>query len=66
MKIGTFKYVAAALVWLYLAVVVLAPFLVMVWASIQPYYAVPSQQALGRITFDAYAFIFTQPARRPR
>lgn len=62
MRIGTFKYVAAALVWLYLAVVVLAPFLVMLWASIQPYYAVPSQQALGRITFDAYAFIFTQPA----
>jgi iron(III) transport system permease protein len=62
MKIGTFKYVAAALVWLYLAVVVLAPFLVMLWASIQPYYAVPSQQALGRITLDAYAFIFTQPS----
>jgi iron(III) transport system permease protein len=62
MKIGTFKYVAAALVWLYLAVVVLAPFLVMVWASIQPYYAVPSPQALGRVTFDAYAFIFTQPS----
>jgi iron(III) transport system permease protein len=62
MKIGTFKYVAVALVWLYLAVVVLAPFLVMVWASIQPYYAVPSPQALGRVTFGAYAFIFTQPS----
>ncbi|HLZ28678.1 MAG TPA: iron ABC transporter permease [Chloroflexota bacterium] len=62
MRIGTFKYVAAALVWLYLAVVVLAPFLVMLWASIQPYYAVPSLSALGRITFDAYAFVFTQPS----
>jgi iron(III) transport system permease protein len=62
MKVGTFKYVAAALVWLYLGVVVLAPFLVMVWASIQPYYAVPSPQALGRVTFDAYAFVFTQPS----
>src|SRR5438067_1452810 len=61
MKIGNFRYVAAFLVWLYLAVVVIAPFFVMVWASIQPYYAVPSAQALGRITFDAYAFIFTNP-----
>jgi iron(III) transport system permease protein len=62
MRIGTFRYVATALVWLYLAVVVLAPFLVMLWASIQPYYAVPSPQALGRITLDAYAFVFTQPS----
>ncbi|MCA1645984.1 MAG: iron ABC transporter permease [Chloroflexi bacterium] len=61
MKIGTFKYVAAALVWVYLAVVVIAPFFVMVWASIQPYYAVPSAQAIGRISFDAYTFIFTNP-----
>jgi iron(III) transport system permease protein len=61
MRIGRFRYVAATLVWLYLAVVVVAPFFVMLWASIQPYYAVPSQAALGRITFDAYGFIFTNP-----
>src|SRR5262245_55316081 len=61
MKIGAFKYVAAALVWLYLGIVVIAPFFVMVWASIQPYYAVPSVQAVGRITFDAYTYVFTQP-----
>jgi iron(III) transport system permease protein len=61
MKIGKFRYLAAALVWVYLAIVVIAPFFVMVWASIQPYYAVPSVQALNRITFDAYVFIFTNP-----
>jgi iron(III) transport system permease protein len=61
MKIGNFRYLATVLVWLYLAVVVIAPFFVMVWASIQPYYSVPSAQALGRITFDAYAWIFTNP-----
>jgi len=48
-------------VWLYLAVVVVAPFVVMVWASIQPYYAVPSAQSLSRITMDAYVWIFTNP-----
>jgi iron(III) transport system permease protein len=47
---------------LYLGVVVIAPFFVMVWASIQPYYAVPSPQAAGRMTLDAYTFIFSQPS----
>jgi iron(III) transport system permease protein len=61
MKIGSFRFVAAALVWLYLGIVVIAPFFVMVWASIQPYYTVPSAAALGRVTFDAYAYIFTNP-----
>jgi iron(III) transport system permease protein len=61
MRVGSFRYLAMALVWLYLAVVVIAPFLVMIWASIQPYYAVPSVQALSRITFSAYAWIFTNP-----
>jgi iron(III) transport system permease protein len=59
MRIGSFRWLAAALVWVYLTIVVIAPFFVMVWASIQPYYSVPSVQALGRSTFDAYAWIFT-------
>ena len=46
MKIGSFRYVAAALVWMYLAIVVIAPFFVMLWASVQPFYAVPSAQSL--------------------
>lgn len=61
MKIGSFRFVAAALVWIYLAIVVIAPFFVMMWASIQPYYAVPNAQSIGRITFDAYTYVFTQP-----
>jgi iron(III) transport system permease protein len=61
MKIGAFKYVAAALVWVYLGIAVIAPFFVMIWASIQPYYAVPSPQAIGRITLDAYASMFSHP-----
>jgi iron(III) transport system permease protein len=61
MRIGQFRFVAAALVWVYLAVVVIAPFFVMVWASVQPFYAVPSAQSVGRITFAAYTWIFTNP-----
>jgi iron(III) transport system permease protein len=62
MKIGGFRYLAAALVWLYLGVVVIAPFFVMLWASIQPSYVVPSLDALRRVTFDAYTYILTQPS----
>ena len=62
MKIGGFRYLAAALVWLYLGVVVMAPFFVMLWASIQPSYVVPSLDALRRVTFDAYTYILTQPS----
>src|SRR5437764_1509971 len=61
MKIGNFRYVAAGLVWLYLAIVSIAPFFIMVWASVQPYYAVPSPQAFARTTFDAYTWIFSNP-----
>jgi len=61
MRVGSFRWVAMTLVWLYLGVVVVAPFLVMVWASIQPYYAVPSAAALSRITMSAYVWIFTNP-----
>jgi iron(III) transport system permease protein len=62
MKIGSFRYVAATLVWVYLAIVVIAPFFVMVWASIQPFYAVPSPQSWNRITFEGYKYVFTTPA----
>ena len=61
MRIGGFRYIAAALVWVYLAVVVIAPFFVMLWASIQPFYSVPTPQSISRITFDAYRFVFTNP-----
>jgi iron(III) transport system permease protein len=62
MRIGGFKYVAAGLVWLYLGLVVIAPFFVLAWASIQPSYVVPSPDALRRVTFDAYAYLFSQPS----
>lgn len=61
MRIGRFKYVAVALVWLYLGIVVIAPFFVMLWASILPYYQVPSWQALQQVNLDAYWFVLTNP-----
>jgi iron(III) transport system permease protein len=62
MKIGGFRYVAAALVWLYLLVAVIAPLFVLAWASILPSYVVPSPEALRRLTLDAYAYVVSQPS----
>jgi iron(III) transport system permease protein len=59
MKIGRFRYVSLALVLLYLGIVVIAPFFVLVWASLLPYYQVPSWQAVQLINLDAYKFVFT-------
>jgi iron(III) transport system permease protein len=59
MRIGRFRYIAAALVWVYLGIAVIAPFCVMLWASIQPYYAVPTLQSLSRINLDAYTYLVT-------
>jgi iron(III) transport system permease protein len=62
MKIGGFRYVAAALVWLYLLIAVVAPLFVLAWASILPSYVVPSPEALRRLTLDAYTYVLTQPS----
>jgi iron(III) transport system permease protein len=37
------------------------PALVLLWASTQPFYAIPSAEAIGRITFQAYFDLFANP-----
>jgi iron(III) transport system permease protein len=48
------KVPAIALCALYIFVAVLLPFLVLLWTSVQPFYAVPSADSLGRAGLDAY------------
>jgi iron(III) transport system permease protein len=47
-----------ALCVLYIIVAVLLPFLVLLWTSLQPFYAVPSVESLGRASFEAYRSIW--------
>jgi iron(III) transport system permease protein len=61
LRIGRLRYAALALVSAYFALVVLAPFLVLVWASLVPFYQVPSAQMLSRLTLSAYRYVFTDP-----
>lgn len=42
----------------YFAVVVLLPFLVLLWASFLPFFAAPSLDALSKLSFDNYSYLF--------
>ncbi|MDB5776843.1 MAG: sugB 2 [Herbaspirillum sp.] len=61
MDLGPWRYLAAAIFILYFCLIVILPFAVLVWSSLQKYYSVPSMAALKSLTFDAYRFMFSYP-----
>ncbi len=61
MDLGKWRYLTAAIFILYFALIVVLPFAVLVWSSLQKYYSVPSVAALKTLTFDAYRFMFSYP-----
>jgi iron(III) transport system permease protein len=61
MRIGRWRYLAAACFAAYLSIVVVLPFLVLVWCSLQKFYVAPSMSALRTVTFDAYRAVFGYP-----
>ncbi len=61
MDLGKWRYVTAGIFILYFSMIVVLPFLVLVWSSLQKFYSVPSLAAMRNLTFDAYTFILTYP-----
>jgi iron(III) transport system permease protein len=59
--IGRWRYLTAALFVLYFAVLVLLPFLVLLWSSLQKFYSVPSRAALATVGLDAYRNLLDYP-----
>ena len=59
--LGPWRYAAAALFVAYFLLIVVLPFLVLLWSSFQRFYSVPSMAALKNLTLDPYRFIFTYP-----
>jgi iron(III) transport system permease protein len=59
--LGPWRYLTGALFLGYVLIVVALPLLVLLWASLQPYYSVPTLEALDRITLKAYRFVLTYP-----
>jgi iron(III) transport system permease protein len=61
MRIGGWRYVTATVFVAYLLVIVVLPFLVLVWCSLQKFYSAPSLAALEHLTFDAYRAVVSYP-----
>lgn len=62
MRLGKLRHVGAAAVILYLLLVVAVPFLIVLWASILPYYQIPSVAAVRLVQPDSYVYLFTNRA----
>jgi iron(III) transport system permease protein len=54
MDLGRWRWLTAAVFVLYFALIVLLPFLVLLWSSLQKYYSVPSMDALKHMSLDTY------------
>lgn len=52
--LGPWKYLAVSGVGLYLFLGAICPLLVLIWTSLQPYFSMPSMDALARVTLSNY------------
>jgi iron(III) transport system permease protein len=60
--LGRWRWLAASLFVLYFVVIVLLPFLVLVWTSLQKYYSAPSWEAFRRLSLDNYRIVLDYPS----
>src|SRR5690606_1848818 len=61
MDLGKWRYLTAAIFMVYFFLIVVLPFLVLVWSSLQKFYSVPSVEAVKNLTLDAYKFMLHYP-----
>jgi len=59
--LGGWRYFTASLFVLYFIIIVLLPFLVLVWSSLQRFYSPPSWAALQRVSLDSYRTVLDYP-----
>ncbi len=59
--LGRWRHVTAAIFVVYFIVIVLLPFLVLVWSSLQKFYSPPSWAALHRVSLDSYRAVLDHP-----
>jgi iron(III) transport system permease protein len=60
--LGRWRYLTTSVFLLYALLIVVLPFAVLLWSSLQRYYSVPSMEALGRLTLDPYRTILCYPS----
>lgn len=59
--LGPWRYLAVAVFLVYFLLIVLLPFAVLLWSSFQKFYAVPSIEAIQRMTFEPYRTVLDHP-----
>jgi len=59
--LGGWRWVTASIFVVYFTLIVVLPFSVLLWSSLQTFYAVPSMQALRNLTLEPYRFILAYP-----
>jgi iron(III) transport system permease protein len=59
--LGPWRWVTAGAFIVYFLLIVVLPFAVLLWSSLQKFYSVPSWAALQNLTLDPYRFILTYP-----
>jgi iron(III) transport system permease protein len=59
--LGRWRWAAAGIFFVYFSFIVALPFAVLLWSSLQKFYAVPSIEALKNLTLDPYRFILNYP-----
>jgi iron(III) transport system permease protein len=59
--IGRWRYLTAAVFLLYVLLVIVLPFLVLLWSSLQRFYTVPSLAALKNLSFASYRSVLAYP-----
>jgi len=59
-NLGAWTAPATGLCVLYVAMAVVVPFLMLIWTSVQPFYAIPSADSLARVSFEGYVKIWQE------
>jgi iron(III) transport system permease protein len=60
--LGQWRYLTVAIFLVYFFLIVVLPFAVLLWSSLQQYYSVPSMEALSRLTLEPYRTILGYPS----
>ena len=55
--LGPWRYLTTGIFLLYFLLIVILPFLVLLWSSLQKFYAPPSLEALKHLSLDGYRYI---------
>jgi len=59
--LGYWKYLHLTIAVVIFAIGVIAPVLILIWASLVPYYGVPSAALIAKMSLENYEFILTYP-----